>query len=211
MSTRKKKILTYIIHLKSEFIFPGVLNLFYRQGGTDQDWSSNGNFTDLRFKSKAARMEFLKQFGIMFEEVEVKPTWEDYYIDLAPLMGLDMSLFSASREERGAKAAELTWNNAKDQIKKTPLLTDIQTRVAREFLLDFGAWTRGYLDRNSDTYIRALILQFIAGDIRELRDAYTLDDFIRRFDEYRKLSDAGKLSGRIVTGRDGKFFYSLAR
>lgn len=101
-------------------------------------------------------------------------------------------MFSGSVAELGENAGEITWNNALDESKKTPLLDSVGCIKAREYFEDFGAWSKEELAAMTDTEINALTLQYISGDIREL-ESY----------------DISEVSGNIFKGDDNQFYFYM--
>lgn len=75
--------------------------------------------------------------------------------------------YSASVSEIGANAGRITWNNA---IEDAPDYNLIRTGEQRaEFLAHvkgFGAWTEAEIAAWSDIELNALLMQLIAGEIR---------------------------------------------
>lgn len=115
----------------------------------------------------------------------------------------DMSLLSGSRAELGQDAGKITWGNSLEYAKDQPLLkTEEDREEARAWLKGFGAWDAEEIAVWSDTELNALVVQFIAGDIREM-EGFDSED------EYRKASEKGQVSGRLGTSADGKWYFYL--
>ena len=81
---------------------------------------------------------------------------------------IEPSELSGSIAERGANAGPETWANAKAAATKQPLEISDRDGV-REYFADFGAWSREEIAAWSDTELDALVLQYAAGDLRELQ------------------------------------------
>lgn len=113
----------------------------------------------------------------------------------------DMPELFGSVAELGQNAAKYTWNNAKAYAEDKPLLTNDDMRDnAREFLKGFGAWEAEEIAAWTDTELNALIVQFIAGDIREM-EAFDSEE------EYREASENGQVSGRLGKGDNGRWYF----
>lgn len=137
-------------------------------------------------------------------EIKITDFWNDG----------DMQRYSASRAELGDKAAEVTFHSAKeavpDYLKRLP---KGGIKAVRDWLLEFGEWDsytdidKGDMDGQT---CRALLLQIIAGDIREataLIDKDTTDWTDKEWEEYQKLSDEGTVSGRLFKGIDNHIYF----
>lgn len=118
-----------------------------------------------------------------------------------------MAYYSASAAELGQDAGKITWENAKDAIDSDghfePLLkTDEQIENAKEWFAEFGAWDGEEIATWSNQDLNALLLQFIAGDIRE-SEPQIFDDY----DEYQKQAERGTVSGRIYLSGEDWYIY----
>lgn len=137
-------------------------------------------------------------------------------IDITHLMERcdEMYLYSASQAEMGSDAGPVTWANALDCFDPelpdptAPLAPPESIDEVKSFFGDFGAWDQDEIAEWTPQKVNALLLQFIAGDIREVSDVI-FDDY----DEYQRQSDAGRVSGRIykcdIEGHEsfGRWFY----
>lgn len=114
--------------------------------------------------------------------------------------------YSASIAERGYNAGAETWEASKKCEYK--LLKNVFARVAaRKYFKTFGAWTDEEIDTWTDRELNALMVQLVAGDMRECS---ALVDQCGRFDwaQYEKESEAGRISGRMFqTGE--KIYFSI--
>lgn len=109
--------------------------------------------------------------------------------------------YSASHRELGENAGRITWQNAVESATDSPLVTDPdQLQECRDYFAEFGAWAEEDLAAMSDEEINALLLQFIAGAIRE-RQHYVDSD---EMDDYEE-----RLGGRIYQGDDGRHYYHV--
>ena len=115
--------------------------------------------------------------------------------------------YSASVAEIGARAGLDTWNAACDDAPDYPLLdTDDKRDAFRDYVRMFGAWSPKEIKAWTDAELTALLMQFIAGDIREagLTPQSTPEDWAR----YEKDAESGRVSGRLYYS-NGSVYYSL--
>lgn len=110
---------------------------------------------------------------------------------------------SASQAELGPDAGKITWTNAL-KAAEPPLIMDNED--AAEWLVGFGAWDRDEIAAWSKQELDALILQFAAGDLREVQ-ALCPGDGLGDVDwnEAEKLSQEGTISGRLFVHEDKLF------
>lgn len=78
----------------------------------------------------------------------------------------DMIYYSASVAEIGQDAGRVTWENALDAVETAPLVPPEGEAEARDYFREFGAWEDEEIDGWSAQELNALVLQYIAGDIR---------------------------------------------
>lgn len=124
-------------------------------------------------------------------------------IDISNLMQRkeDMKYYSASQAEFGPDAGHITWENAVCVMEDEPLLTlPEQIAEAKDYFRGFGAWEDDELDAFSDLEVNTLLLQLIAGDIRE-RDYYEEKEKLEKYED--------ECFGRIYASDDGKWWYYL--
>jgi hypothetical protein len=106
-----------------------------------------------------------------------------FFRDAAPMD------YSASRAEIGNDAAKLTWRAAVDDSESFMLLdTDDKRDAFRAHVREFGAWSQEEIAAWSAVELNALLLQMIAGDMRE---------------------PVGQCSSRISRGDDGDVYYYI--
>ena len=111
----------------------------------------------------------------------------------------DMIYYSASRAELGDDAGQVTWQNAMDNCDtdnpdSDPILLVLPSEIehAKIWFADFGAWDEEEIENWTDQEVNALLLQYIAGDIRE-----SLPELLGDYEEYQKQAESGQISGRI--------------
>lgn len=121
----------------------------------------------------------------------------------------DPAEISASIAERGQNAAKETWEFAKAYAATERLLTTTEQQgTAREFFKGFGAWEDDEIAGWSDVELDALVLQFAAGDLRELQrlaPGEGLGDI--DWTEAEKLSEEGTCGGRLFVADDKLYIY----
>lgn len=131
-------------------------------------------------------------------------------IDVTRLIAgnLEPAMISGSIAELGRDAARFTWNNAKEGARR--LLKPGERDKARDYFAEFGAWSREELARMSATEIDALVLQYAAGDLRELQ-SLAAGDGLGGIDwqEAESLAERGTCSGNLFP-HDGRLFISLS-
>lgn len=114
--------------------------------------------------------------------------------------------YSASRAERGANAGPETWANAKADASHFNLLDDDGKRDAfRDHAKGFGAWDDDEIAAWTDEELNALLMQMIAGDMRE----GSLDALKPDWDAYQEDAEAGRVAGRISRAGDGRIYYYI--
>lgn len=127
-----------------------------------------------------------------------------YEIDISNVVtGMrDPFEYSASIAERGPDAGRMTWAAAcQDALELFGETFDRESFDA--FFSGFGAWTDEELAAHTDDECAALMLQFIAGGMRECEsiDAEPFTD--EWWDEYRTLAETGTVVGRFSKHADG--------
>ncbi len=111
--------------------------------------------------------------------------------------------FSASRMEMGQDAGSITWRAACDASEEYCLLdTPDKLDAARRYFRGFGAWSDEELAAKPDNEVNALLLQFIAGDIREFSDDVADWDWAAYNDD----AAAGQIGGNLFEGDDNRVY-----
>lgn len=116
---------------------------------------------------------------------------------------------SNNRATLGDDAGRLTWNASLETAKEVASLipTPEHKEAFRSFVKDSGGWTEEEIAAWSDTELDAVLLQWIAGDIRE---AFGDADFAGwDWAEYEKDSEAGRISSRLFKASDGRLFFYI--
>lgn len=115
--------------------------------------------------------------------------------------------YSASQLELGRDAGMITWSNAcADSNEYLLLKTPEVLACARQFLAGFGAWSNEELEAMSDLALNALLIQLIAGDIRDAQSVGASD---WDWDEYEELALDGLVSARLFCSDEGEIFYGI--
>lgn len=117
---------------------------------------------------------------------------------------------SASVAERGANVGRETWQAANAMAASHPLAEVAEDRAyVRAFFCGFGAWEPEEILAWTDAELDALVLQYAAGDLRELQ-SLAPGDGLGDIDwgEAEVLSEEGTVSGNIFVS-DGKLFIYL--
>ncbi len=114
--------------------------------------------------------------------------------------------YSASIAEIGPDAGPSTWRAACDASEEYCVLdTPEKLEAARKYFRGFGAWSAEELAAMPDNEINALLLQFIAGDIREFSDDVSEWDW----EEYNAEAATGRISGNLFEGYDNRVYFYI--
>lgn len=178
-------------------------------------------------------------------------------LDITALLEKDLFPFSHSAHEGGENAGRNAWDNAKEE-NLSLLDTDEKREAFRDYVKTFGAWEEKEILAWDDVELNALLLQIIAGDVRESpakiedvelyeRDgewwyshadtddmetgpyedrseayhgaanehyrphSYPTAESLEEIDweECARMATAGRISGRIFNGTDGKIYFCI--
>lgn len=113
--------------------------------------------------------------------------------------------FSDSIANSGLQSiGKINWQNAIKAASEVMLVTDENRDELIEHFAGYGAWTRDELNANTDAELNALLIQFIAGDYKERRDAEERDE-LAKYEE----NQGGRLFKGDIEGSDGfgRWFY----
>lgn len=123
--------------------------------------------------------------------------------DIAPMD------YAASAIELGVNAGRITWEAACNDALE--LFGDQFDREEFDaYFSIFGAWSAEELAAHTDRESAALMLQFIAGDLRECDFSDWPEKFTEEWwTEYEKAASAGTVAGRIGRGVDGQIYYYI--
>lgn len=115
--------------------------------------------------------------------------------------------FSGSIAERGKNAAKETWDNAKAEAARAPMLTTPkQLDALRDHMRGFGAWEREEIDAWDSEHCNALFVQLISGDMREAGIGnQTIDEV--NWEAYEKFCESE--GGALYRGDNGNVYYHL--
>ena len=119
--------------------------------------------------------------------------------------------FSASRAELGDNAGKITWDNAVREAASTQLISETDRDEFESWVRDFGAWSQDEIKAWSLDECNALLIQYLSGDLRELKSlCYSdSDEFGIDWNEAEKLSHAGTIGGRIFKSDDSRVYFYM--
>lgn len=116
--------------------------------------------------------------------------------------------FSASMSEIGDRAGQITWNAAKQAAGRYQFITESNRSGFEDYVESFGAWDREEIESWTLRECTALVIQMIAGDMREfMSHEYDPDEW--DWEEYDELAQAGQVSGFLYRGDNGHIYYSI--
>lgn len=124
-------------------------------------------------------------------------------INITSLLAEDMFQYSHSRHEGGDNAGPNTWQAALDGPR--PLLnTPEEFQAARDFFKSTGGWTSFEIATWTENEVQALLLQFIAGDVREM-GFDSLDDIGP--EDWETYEADESMCHRLFKSGEGIYFY----
>ena len=132
--------------------------------------------------------------------------------DLVNSDGFDPWELSNSMANLGEHAGEITWANARRLAASPPdlLPTEEHVEAWKDFVDDSGGWTREEIDAWTPEELRALLLQWIAGDIRNgFGDDLSPEEW--DWAEYEEQCEAGQCASTLFRTDDGRIFFSIAQ
>lgn len=116
----------------------------------------------------------------------------------------DMCMLSGSVMELGCTAGEVTWRNSKAYAANHVYLkTSEEIQEAKDYFGAFGAWDDEEREAWSDKEVNALLIQYIAGDMREMEGYETEEEYFADQIECT-------VSSNIFKTEDGRYFFSLS-
>jgi hypothetical protein len=133
-------------------------------------------------------------------------------LDISAIIGSDEFCpfdLSNNRATLGDNAGALTWAASKECAEAIALLDCEEKKEAfRSFVADSGGWNEEEVSAWDDNELNALLLQWIAGDIREAFGDAEPSEW--DWAEYEAACEAGRVSSRIYKGDDGKVYFSIS-
>ena len=115
--------------------------------------------------------------------------------------------FSASVAEIGSNAGAATWQASIEESEDFDFLpTPELLQEFREWLKPWGAWDDSEIAAMSDQHLRALCLQWIAGDWRECFDCSP--DAVD-WDDYGTRASEGNCPSSFYCTDDGSIFWEM--
>lgn len=126
-------------------------------------------------------------------------------IDVTAIIeGHELTDYSDSIANSGLQnIGQITWRNAVNACAAMddPLVTSEQQSELREWIADFGAWSRQEIEEMSDNDTCALLLQFIASEGQRYLEAEEED----RLDDYMESE-----GGNLYRGDDERFYFLVS-
>ena len=115
--------------------------------------------------------------------------------------------FSASVAEIGTNAGPATWRASLEESEEFDFLpTPELLQEFREWLKPWGGWSDDEIAAMSDAHLRALCLQWIAGDWRECFDCSP--DAVD-WDDYGTRASEGTCHSSFYRTGDGSIFWEM--
>ena len=115
---------------------------------------------------------------------------------------------SGTIAELGDCAARITWVNAKKESHLYPFLSDDTRAEFEQWLRGFGAWGAGETAEWSLPECNALLLQFISGEVRELKVlGVDLTGDVNDVTAWETLIEVGNAPGYLYPAADGRVYY----
>lgn len=123
--------------------------------------------------------------------------------------------YSRSVAEAGPQAGPQSWQNAKQEAARKPLLkTDEELEAMRQWMKESGGWDAAERAAMTADDLNALFIQLISGDMREAgMDECDLEEF--DWKEYQARAEQGQIRGTLYRGDIegsegfGRIFYYL--
>ena len=118
--------------------------------------------------------------------------------------------YSASIAELGNDAGSSTWRAACEDSADYMLLDDEEKRDAfRVFVLSSGGWNDDEIKTWTDIELNALLIQWIAGDIRECLEWDHERGDIDAWDYYKQLAEDGTVPSRLFKSDDNQVYFYI--
>jgi hypothetical protein len=128
-------------------------------------------------------------------------------IDVTFLLDEDCGRFSGPIAELGDNAGRITWNNAMEAARSGVItLTPEQIQELKDYFGEFGAWDDEERAAWTDVETIALLIQMVAGDLREIESQFW-DDTKWCIDwEAYEADDSGQIQHNLFFA-DGRVYY----
>lgn len=125
----------------------------------------------------------------------------------SPFVPFDMS---NNRATLGDDAGRLTWQASKECGESIDLLNSPERIEAwKDWVRSSGGWNQEEIDAMPHADLNALLLQWIAGDIREAFGDADCADW--DWTKYREDSEAGRISSTLFITEDDRIYFSIAQ
>ena len=123
------------------------------------------------------------------------------------LASTDCSMLSGSVAELGTSAGRITWRNSIDAVKGfNPLPDGAALQEFREWLKPWGGWDDAEIAAMSDEHLRALCVQWIAGDWRE---CFGCDPDGADWSEYETRASDGNCPSSFYRNDAGRIIWQM--
>ena len=114
--------------------------------------------------------------------------------------------YSGSIATHGPNAGPNTWGSAVSAFEKYPLINNNSKRIAlRKHLAGFGAWEDSEINAWGNAQLNAMFLQLVSADMNESGLDIGAPDWV----QYKRDSEAGRISGAMFVADDGDIYYSF--
>jgi hypothetical protein len=133
-------------------------------------------------------------------------------IDITRIVGSENFVpfdLANNRATLGDNAGQLTWQASKDAAEAIPSLlhTPEHKEAFRDWVQSSGGWTREEIDAWTDAELDALLLQWIAGDIREAFGDAEPSEW--DWAQYEADASAGRISSNLFRTDDGRVYFTI--
>lgn len=115
--------------------------------------------------------------------------------------------YSASQAELGPNAGRYTWEACTENAPEWNFIPAESLDYFREWLAQWGAWSRKEIAAMPDAELQALCLQWIAGDARECG----LDKPAPDWASIREDQENGRIPSSIYRGDDGATYWECSK
>lgn len=123
------------------------------------------------------------------------------------LASTDCSMLSGSVAELGPSAGRITWQNSCDAVKQFNPLPDTDAlQEFRDWLKPWGGWSDAEIAAMSDDHLRALCVQWIAGDWRQCFDCDLTD---ADWSDYETRAMDGNCPSSFYRTSAGRIFWDM--
>lgn len=131
-----------------------------------------------------------------------------FTVDITEVIAREcMRDYSASIAEIGNDAGPSTWRAACDDAPDWNFIPADQFDYFRDWVQDWGGWTREEIDAWPDNELQALCLQWIASDARQCG----IDKPGADWDSIRADQESGRIPSSIYRDESGRVFWECTQ